>query len=152
MSQFITRERLYNYSKIKRQVENQLERLARMKNEELIPALKMGDESKRNPGASDRMANAVIRRLTYEDEIAASMEANLAEMDAVRVAIASLPDPMEQDVLTYRYIDCEGYRHTPWSDVAVKIYGDDDESQLRAVYRLHKAAIDNLCGKDEINE
>ena len=60
----ITRERLKNYAKTKRQVENQLERLARMKNEELIPALKMGDESKRNPGASDRMANAVIRRIT----------------------------------------------------------------------------------------
>lgn len=145
----ITRERLYNYSKIKRQVENQLERLVRMKNEELIPALKMGDESKRNPGASDRMANAVIRRITYENEIAASMEENLAEMDAVRAAIASLPDPMEQEVLNMRYIDCEGYRHTPWRDVAIKIYGDDDESQIRAVHRLHRSAMDNLCGKEE---
>lgn len=145
----ITRERLYNYSKIKRQVENQLERLVRMKNEELIPALKMGDESKRNPGASDRMANAVIRRITYENEIAASMEENLAEMDAVRAAIASLPDPMEQEVLSMRYIDCEGYRHTPWRDVAIKIYGDDDESQIRAVHRLHRSAMDNLCGKEE---
>lgn len=148
MSQ-ITRERLYNYSKIKRQVENQLERLVRMKNEELIPALKMGDESKRNPGASDRMANAVIRRITYENEIAASMEENLAEMDAVRAAIASLPDPMEQEVLNMRYIDCEGYRHTPWRDVAMSIYGDDDESQIRAVHRLHRSAMDNLCGKEE---
>ena len=149
MNQTITRERLYNFAKIKKQVENQLERLVRMKNEEMFPALKMGDESKRNPGASDRMANAVIRRLTYEEQIEASMEENLAEMDAVRAAVASLPDPMEQDVLTLRYIDCEGYRHTPWRDVAINIYGDDDESQLRAVHRLHKSAIDNLCGKEE---
>lgn len=145
----ITRQQLHNYAKIKRQVENQLERLVRMKNEELIPALKMGDESKRNPGASDRMANAVIRRITYEENIAASMEANLAEMDAVRAAIGSLPDPMEQEVLNMRYIDCEGYRHTPWRDVAIKIYGDDDENQIRSVQRLHKSAVDNLCGKEE---
>lgn len=145
----ITRERLYNYVKIKRQVENQLERLVRMKNEELIPALKMGDESKRNPGASDRMANAVIRRITYEENIAASMEANLAEMDAVRAAIDAMSDPMEQDVLIMRYIDCEGYRHTLWRDVALKVYGDDDESQIRAVQRIHKSAVDNLCGKEE---
>lgn len=145
----ITRERLYNYSKIKRQVENQLERIVRMKNEELIPALKMGDESKRNPGASDRMANAVIRRINYEDEIAASMEANLAEMKAVRAAIATLPDAMEQEVLNMRYIDCEGYRPNKWRVVAIKMYGDDDESQIRAVQRLHKSATDNLCGKEE---
>lgn len=146
----ITRERLHNYAKIKRQVENQLERLVRMKNEELIPALKMGDESKRNPGASDRMANAVIRRITYEEEITASMEENLAEMDAVRAAIKTLRDPMEQEILNMRYIDCEGYRHTPWRDVALKIYGDDDENQIRAVQRLHKSAVENLCGKDEV--
>lgn len=145
----ITRERLYNYAKIKRQVENQLERLVRMKNEELIPALKMGDESKRNPGASDRMANAVIRRITYEEQIAASMEANLAEMDAVRAAIDAMSDPMEQEVLIMRYIDCEGYRHTLWRDVALKIYGDDDEKQIRAIQRIHKSAVDNLCGKEE---
>lgn len=145
----ISREQLYSYAKIKQQVENQLERLVRMKNEELIPALKMGDESKRTPGATDRMAKAVIRRITYEEEISASMEANLAEMDEVRSAIASLPDPMEQEVLNLRYIDCEGYKHTPWKDVAFKIYGDDDESQIRAVHRLRKSAEDNLCGKEE---
>jgi hypothetical protein len=145
----ITRERIRNYSRIKQQVENQMERLARMKNEELIPALKMGDESKRNPGASDRMANAVIRRMAYEDEIAASMEKNLTEMEAVRAAIATLTDPMEQEVINMRYIDCEGYRHTLWSEVALNIYGDDDDKYIRAVQRLHTSAMDNLCGKEE---
>ena len=143
----ITRERLKNYAKTKRQVENQLERLARMKNEELIPALKMGDESKRNPGASDRMANAVIRRITFEDEIANAMEENLAEMDAIRKAIQAMDDKMEQEVLWLRYIEVESYRPTPWRDVAIKMYGDDDESKLRAVSTLHKQAIANLCGE-----
>lgn len=148
----ITRERIRNYSRIKQQVENQMERLARMKNEELIPALKMGDESKRNPGASDRMANAVIRRMAYENEIAASMEKNLTEMEAVRAAIATLTDPMEQEVINMRYIDCEGYRHTLWSEVALNIYGDDDDKYIRAVQRLHASAMDNLCGKEDADE
>ena len=148
----ITRERIRNYSRIKQQVENQMERLARMKNEELIPALKMGDESKRNPGASDRMANAVIRRMAYEDEIAASMEKNLTEMEAVRAAIATMADPMEQEVINMRYIDCEGYRHTLWNEVALNIYGDDDDKYIRAAQRLHASAMDNLCGKEDADE
>ena len=49
----ITKERLKNYVYIRREVENQLERLERMKNEALIPAAREGDGSK-HQGASDR--------------------------------------------------------------------------------------------------
>lgn len=140
----VTKQRLHSYIFLRRSVENQLERLARMKNDELIPAMKEGDGSKRTPGASDRMANAIIRRLAYEDEVMNEVEEKMAEMEAIRAAILGLHEAQEQEVLRCRYIDCEGFRHTPWKDVAIQIYGDDDESQVKAVQRIHGRALINL--------
>ena len=65
----ITKKRLMNSIHLRRENRNRLERLERLKNEELIPALRMGDGSQHTSGDSDRMANAVIRRMEYEDEI-----------------------------------------------------------------------------------
>lgn len=136
----ITKERLKNYVYIRREVENQLERLERLKNEALIPAVRESDGSK-HQGASDRMANAIIRRITYEEQIAADMEAKIAEMDEIRAAIDGLQDPQEREVLRMRYIDCRGYHNTSWRRVAMQIYGDDDEAQLQSVYRIHGRAL-----------
>ena len=140
----ITKERLHKYIFIRREVENHLERLTRMKNQALIPARRDGDGSKHTTGSSDRMADAIIKRLIYEDETADKIEANLDEMDCIRGAIDSLDDPMEREVLRLRYIDGSGYRYMPWKDVAVRLYGDDDEAQLRAVLRIHGRALQHI--------
>lgn len=87
------------------------------------------------------MANAIIRRITYEEQIAADMEAKIAEMDEIRAAVDGLRDPQEREVLRMRYIDCQGYRNTSWRRVAMRIYGDDDEAQIQSVYRIHSRAL-----------
>lgn len=140
------KERLMQYLPIKRRVENQLERLARLKNEQYIPAMREGDGSKHSPGASDRMGNAVIRRLQYEDENMAVINDGLAEMEALRAAINSLPDPMEREVLTLRYIDGDetGSKPMRWLDVAVKLYHRDTEAAEKMAKRLGNKALDNL--------
>ena len=51
---------------------------------------------------------------------------------------------MEREVLRLRYIDGIGYRHMPWKDVARRLYGDDDESQMQAVYRVHGRALQHI--------
>ena len=138
----MTKERLKSYIHIKKKADNQEERLIRMRSDEQFPALRMGDGSKRNPGASDRMANAVIRRMTYEEKISASLDECYAEMGAIEDAIEALPDALEQEVLRMRYIDGNGkYGYMPWRDVAIDIYGDDDDQHLRAVHRLHGQAL-----------
>lgn len=139
-----TKERLSKYIYIRREVENQLERLARMKNDELIPAQKESDGSQHTAGASDRMANAIIRRMNYQDEISEEMDKKMAELEAIRKAIGSLPDPMEREVLRLRYMDGTGYRHMGWKDVAVNLYGDNDEAKMQAVYRLHGRAMESI--------
>ena len=139
------KQRLKGYVLLRRSVENQLERLARLKNAELIPAFKESDGSQKPPSTeSSRMENAIVRRLTYEDEIMPDVEAKMAEMDAIRAIINSLADPQEQDVLNARYIDAQGYRPTPWRFVAMKMYGDDDENILKALQRIHDRALENI--------
>lgn len=136
-----TKKRLSQYIYIRREVENQMERLARMKNNELIPAQKESDGSQHTAGASDRMANAVIRRLNYEDEISEDMEKKLTELEAIRAAIGRVPDSMEREVLRLRYMDGEGCRHMGWRDIAIRIYGDDSENTMKNVFKLHGRAL-----------
>lgn len=145
MGEPVTKERLKKYILLRRTVEKQLERLARLKNEERIPAMKESDGSMRSPSVnSSKMENAVIRRMTYEDEIMPDVEAKLTEMEAIRAAINALDDPQEAEVLRRRYIDCQGYRLTPWRDIACDMYGDDDDAQRQMVYRVHSRALRSI--------
>lgn len=152
MGERMTLARLQNYISLRREVENYVERIARMKNNELIPAIKQGDESKRTGGASDRMANAVVRRLDYQDQMHADVSKKLDELDAVLAAIDRLPDPMEREVLRLRYTDGdpddEGriiFRHMRWQSVAMRIYGDDSESKQRSARRIHDEAVQHIA-------
>ena len=146
MGEPVTKQRLKNYILLRRSVENQLERLARMKNSELIPAMKESDGSQHSPAvSSSKMENAIVRRLLYEDEIMPDVEAKLAEMEEIRAAINRLRDPQEAEVLRYRYIDCDGYQLTPWRDIACEMYGDDDEAKMKMVFRIHGRALKNIA-------
>ena len=62
----MTKERLASYSSLRFEVENQLERLARLKNAEQIPAIQQGDGSKSTGAAGSRMERAVLKRMEYE--------------------------------------------------------------------------------------
>lgn len=138
-------KRLYNYIRLKKRVENHEERIARMKSDEQFPGMRPSDGSKRNPGASDRMGNAVIRRMEYEARVADSIKAAEKEMDAIEAAVFGLDDPLESEVLQLRYIDGDGAgRQMQWREVALNIYGDDDEKDLMAVYRLHGRALQSI--------
>lgn len=149
MGEPITKERLEKYKSLRRSVENQLDRLARLKNDELIPAMKESDGSKRPPAASSsKMENAIVRRMTNEDDIMPDVEAKLAEMEAIRAAINQLSDQQEAEVLRIRYIDGDGYDPMKWRDVALRMYRDDDESRIKAAQRVHDRALINI-GKVE---
>ena len=140
----VTKDRLLKYLPLKREYENQLERLARMRNDAEIPAMREGDGSKHSSGSSDRMVTAVINRMAYEEKIAPKVKENLREMRALEMAVASLEDPLEREVLRLRYMDSFGWRPMPWGEVALKIYGDNDEKQRIAVYRLHGRALQSI--------
>ena len=140
--------RLKAFVFLRSEVDNQLERLLRMRNKELFPERKESDGSKHTASGSDRMANAIVRRLQYEEKILDEVERKMDEMDATQSAIDSLTDSLEREVLRMRYVDCDGLKHTPWREIALDLYGDDDEAQMQMVFRIHKRAISNLIFND----
>lgn len=147
MGEPMTKQRLSQYIYLKMEVEHQLERLARLRNQERLPAMKESDSSKpSSSGTGDRMERAIIRRIEYEDRVMPQVEAAMAEMQMIEDAIHSLPNPMEREVLRLRYMEGSHIRHLPWRDIAMRLYGDDDRRHIEATYRLHSRALDSLNG------
>lgn len=137
----MTKERLASYISLQTEIENRLERLVRLKNEAEIPALRQGDGSQHTPGAGDRLERAVIRYMEYEESIKPQIESARAEMRAIERAICQVPDPLEREILRLRYIDGKHCRLMPWREVALRLFGDDDERHILAAYRLHGRAL-----------
>lgn len=147
MGEPITKERLANYIKLKAEVERYLERIAQMKSAEQFAPKGESDGSQHTPSASDRMANAILRRMNYQEKMAPLINKNLDEMEIIDAAINELDDPMERDVLRLRYTEHaeeSPYKHPAWNVVAMQIYRGDEEKHLQAVYRLHGKALQNI--------
>lgn len=66
-------------------------------------------------------------------------------MRAIEGAVLSLPDPLERSVLEHRYFSSDTIRLMKWREIALEMYGDDDEKDLQAVYRLHNEALDHVA-------
>ena len=151
-TQAMTKQRLASYVSLKLEIENQLDRLARLKNEAEIPAVRQGDGSKHSPGAGDRMERAIIRYMEYEERIRPQIEATKEEMRCIEDAINAVADPLEREVLRLRYIDGEYSRLMPWKEVAINLFGDDDERHILAAYRLHSKALVSISDNSAPND
>ena len=132
---------LSKYAGLKMSVENQLERIARAENNTQIPAMRMSDGSSHQGGGSDRLGNSVVKWLDVKERLLPSIKANIAQMRRIEQEIESLEDPFEREVLRLRYIDSEHCRLMRWRDIAMKLYGDDDEKDIKAAQRLHESAV-----------
>lgn len=137
----LTRERLRNYIPLQLEVYDQLERIARMKSAEQIPPMKESTGGGYTPGTGDNLERAILNRLAYQDKIVPEVNAILDKLDATRAAIGSLPDPMDRMILRLRYIDMEDCKQLGWKEIAIRIYGDDEERHVRAAQRLHDKAV-----------
>ena len=136
---------LSGYQGLKFEYDTWAERLARMENDQFIPAMKMGDESKHTASAYDRMGSATIRRLDFEEDTSEEIDEIKAKMKAIETAIKVLPDPMHRGVLTQRYIiGGEGYRMQKWELIAMKLYHRDDEAAVKMAQQNHREALRQL--------
>ena len=86
-----------------------------------------GGDGQAIPRAVERIADA-------ESRLVSAYGAALAELNRVKDAIDTVPDPLRRDILTRRYI--LGQR---WERIAADIDRD-----LRWVLRLHHRAVDEL--------
>lgn len=136
---------LKSYQGLKFEYDTWQERQARLENEQYIPAMRMGDESKHTPSAYDRMGSATIRRIDFEDNTADEIAEIKGKMKAIETAIKALPDPMLRGVLIQRYIlGRDGYRLRLWREIAVQLYRKDDDADLKRVQNLHREALEKL--------
>lgn len=146
----VTKERLARYISLKKENENRLERLARMKSNAEMPAQRDPDGSKHTGSSGERMARAIEAYMEYEEQIGPLVEANRREMAEIEAAVAALPDPLEREVLRLRYMDSFGGRLVPWIDVALSIYQDDSPASVQACHRLHGRALMNLQSVENV--
>lgn len=136
---------LGGYQGLKLEYDTWYERWARLDNEQYIPAMREGDGSKRNPGASDRMGNATLRRMDFEEQTADEINRIKSGMKSIETAINSLRDPMHRAILKQRYITGNGrYGLKPWADIALMLYARCDEVGLKRVRRIYNAALAEL--------
>ena len=138
------KKRLSQYSAIRVELDNLEDRLERLKSEETLPPMRPGNGSKPTGGTGDRQERAIIRRMEYEERHGPEMEAKRNEMRYIEDSINAVPDPMERMVLRIRYTESETAKPTPWRDVAIAIYKDDNDSKLLATYRLLDKAVKSL--------
>lgn len=132
------------------EVEHIVERISRLKAEEALPPPRIGGYTGVSTGNKDRMERAIIRRIEYEEQNLPRIQEAKAKMQRIEDAVYALRDPLERTVLRLRYLDCDCSRLTRWHEVAAAIYGDNNEKDIRAVYRLHNRALDNLAFSDGI--
>lgn len=144
MAEPTTKNRLKSYVYLKMEYQNQMERLIRLDNDTQLPAMVESDGSQRSLLKSSRMENAAIRKMSQEAKINSRMQEIVTEMTVIEDAIDALTDPLQSEVLRLRYIDCENCRHTKWNDVAIRIYGSDDDKFVMAVWRIHGHALQEL--------
>lgn len=140
------KNKLRNYIYLRFEAENLYERWARLKSAEIFPSSPErnsggGGFSQPNPHWQE---NAIVRRMEHEAKMTERIASIQAEMDEIDNAIDSLCDPLEREVLRLRYMDGENNRHMKWADVAVHIYGNDDEPHVLAARRLHGRALVSL--------
>ena len=140
----VTKERLARYISLKKENENRLERLARMKSNAELSAQRDPDGSKHTGSSGERMARAIEAYMEYEEQIGPLVEANRREMAEIEAAVAALPDPLEREVLRLRYMDGEHCRMLSWREVALRVYDDDDKKYVDSAMRVHRVALEAL--------
>ena len=139
-----TKERLCRYINLKKENENRLERLARMRANAQLPPLQQGDGSQHTGGDGQRMTRAVENCLEYEEQIRPIIQANRKEMEYIETAISSLDDPLEREVLRLRYLDADNCRLIQWDKVANQLYNTDSDWAIRSCQRIHKQGIQKI--------
>ena len=138
------KKRLSQYSAIRVELDNLEDRLERLKSEETLPAMRQGNGSKPTGGAGDRQERSIIRRMEYEEQHGAEIDAKRTELRYIENSINTVADPMERMVLRIRYTESENAKPMPWRAVAMAIYKDDSDAKMLAIYRLHGKALNNL--------
>ena len=136
---------LSRYLPLRLENENRREKLARLRSRAELPPHTDSDGTHIGGPNAHRMENAVEVMLGYAEETKLILGANLAEMQRIEKTVQEVRDPIEREVLRLRYLDSESVRPMRWREIARRIYGSDEEKDLRSIYRIHGEALVAIC-------
>ena len=138
--------RLLNYIDLNREIDNQIERLERMHDRAQSPSgPNLSGMPKSSNAVSDRMADAVTKMLTLEEEIGDLIEKRDNEQKGIEALVKKLKKADEKAVIRMRYLDIED-----WDDVQFMLFGSREdynekyENYKQRMFRLHSSAITHL--------
>lgn len=139
------KELLSRYLPLRLENENRREKLARLRSKAELPPHAESEGSHSGGPNAHRMENAVEAMIGYAEETKLILGANLAEMRRIERTVQEVGDPIEREVLRLRYLDSESVRPMRWREIARRIYGSDEEKDVRAVFRVHGEALESIC-------
>lgn len=141
------RKRLSAYRTLNEEIDNEIERLDRMQMKATsVGSQVLSDMPKSQSSVYDRMADAVARIISLENEIKQLVYERDEERKAIEDLVRSLGKAGERAIIRSRYLDLE-----EWEDVQFVLFGNKadfndryDEYKQR-MFRWHRTAIENLA-------
>ena len=135
------KEYLESYAALKMEVRMNEDRICEVFNETQIPATHLRDESRRTPGNRGPQESANIRYIETKDRLQPVIDAKKAQMREIESVIDGISRPMLREVLRIRYTDTNTWKPLKWREVAMRMFGDDDEKDLRRLLLYHREAL-----------
>ena len=146
--------RLYAYREMARDIENQNERLERIKTKLIgVGAQSITDMPKSPSPTDDRTVELIQQKMELEEEIREVVEKRRTERAFFESVIKHLRRSDERAVIRVRYID-----NASWDEVVDVLFGgkedllEREDIYLRRVYKLHGQALLSMAKYIEENE
>ena len=137
------KERLGEYTRLLREIDNQYERLGLMEMTMAAPpGLSMTGMPRGSGTPSDRTGMMVERKMELEEQIDRLKAEEKQERNAIEGLILQLSDPDERAVLRLRYFD-----RADWDGICAALYGDRQDyldrldSYQNRTYKAHGRAL-----------
>lgn len=141
------KERLGEYTRLLREIDNQYERLGRM---EMTMAAPPGPDMTGMPRGSgtptDRTGMMVLRKMELEEQIKETIAEEQKERASIEAMIQRVKHPDERAVLRLRYFD-----RPDWDGICAALYGDRQDyldrldSYQNRTYKAHGRALLRLA-------
>ena len=147
MGEPITKEHLKKYKGWRLRAKIDWNRIKEAESAAEFPSQRESDGSQHQPGSRGGMPGAE-RLVDLKAELMPNIEENERKMRRIEQAINSLSDPLEQSVLVARYIAGDSCEPNKWSVVAMMLYSDDDEKDIKNATRLHGRALLSIAKEE----
>ena len=141
------KERLGEYTRLLREIDNQYERLGLMEMTMAAPpGLSMTGMPRGSGTPSDRTGLMVMRKMELEEQIKETIAEEQKERASIEALIQRVKHPDERAVLRLRYFD-----RADWDGICAALYGDRQDyldrldSYQNRTYKAHGRALLRLA-------